>query len=145
MQRGPSGVPPGQPSPVGPPQHQQMSAPYPPQGMRRQGSAGMNMGGPGFSMPPQSPQGNYPTVRRGSSSQFHTMHSPVHQHRNSMQMPHSQMPGAQQRSQHMGMQQRSSSGGMSSDSRQQYIPTGLNGNWQSDKDMPHRREMIQHM
>lgn len=37
------------------------------------------------------------------------------------------------------------SGGMSSDNRQHYIPTGLNGNWQSDKDMPHRREMIQHM
>jgi len=30
--------------------------------------------------------------------------------------------------------------------QQQYIPTtGLNGNWQSDKDMPHRREMIQHI
>lgn len=159
MQRPPSvqGQHPSAPSPVVPPPHpqqQQMSAPYPPQGMRRQGSAGMNMGAPGFPIPPQSPQGSYP--HRGSATQFHSMHSPVHQqpqHRNQMPMQHSQMPGGQQRPQHMGMQSRGSqgassmgsSGGMTSDTRQQYIPTGLNGNWQSDKDMPHRREMIQHM
>jgi hypothetical protein len=28
---------------------------------------------------------------------------------------------------------------------QQFLPTGLNGDWQSDRDMHHRREMIQHM
>jgi hypothetical protein len=28
---------------------------------------------------------------------------------------------------------------------QQFLPAGLNGDWQSDRDMRHRREMIQHM
>jgi hypothetical protein len=66
-----------------------------------------------------------------------------------MQIPPHQHP------QHMGMPRGSSqgggggSGGMqpppSENRQQQYIPTVLNGNWQSDKDMPHRREMIQHM
>ena len=28
---------------------------------------------------------------------------------------------------------------------QQFLPCGLNGDWQSDNDMHHRREMIQHM
>ena len=28
---------------------------------------------------------------------------------------------------------------------QQFLPSGLNGDWQSDNDMHHRREMIQHM
>jgi len=28
---------------------------------------------------------------------------------------------------------------------QQFLPTGLNGDWQSDRDMHHRREMIQHI
>lgn len=30
-------------------------------------------------------------------------------------------------------------------SGQQFMPAGLNGDWQSDRDMRHRREMIQHM
>lgn len=34
-------------------------------------------------------------------------------------------------------------GGYSND--QQFLPSGLNGDWQSDRDMRHRREMIQHM
>ena len=28
---------------------------------------------------------------------------------------------------------------------QQFLPAGLNGDWQSDRDMRHRRAMIQHM
>lgn len=36
-------------------------------------------------------------------------------------------------------------GGPGGDYGQQYLPSGLNGDWQSDQDMHHRREMIQHM
>ena len=38
-------------------------------------------------------------------------------------------------------------GGMGTvgDYGQQFLPSGLNGDWQSDNDMHHRREMIQHM
>lgn len=157
-----------------PPQHrhqQAMNATYPNPGMHRQASAGMGMGGPSFPIPQQSPvggvrQGSYGSIsngsghhQSGSSQPFHAMHSPVHQpqhqgaHRGQMHPPqmhqqsHSQRPNGQQHPQHIGMQSGTSSSGAvaSSDSRQQYITTGLKGNWQSDKDMPHRREMIQHM
>lgn len=163
------------PSPVMPPQHHQqgMNAPYPHPGMHhRQPSAGMAMGAQSF--PPQSPgsrQNSYGAVpngngqHQGASQSYHNMHSPVHQpqhqsaHRTQMHAPqmhqqsHSHRSNAQHHPQHMGMQSRTAqssnmnSGAMpSSDSRQQqYISTGLNGNWQSDKDMPHRRDMIQHM
>jgi hypothetical protein len=36
-------------------------------------------------------------------------------------------------------------GGLGGDYGQQFLPSGLNGDWQSDNDMHHRREMIQHM
>lgn len=151
--------------------HQQaMNAPYPNPGMHRQPSGGMGMGGPSFPIPQQSPagvrQGSYGSIsngsghhQSGSSQQFHAMHSPVHQpqhqgaHRGQMhppqmhQQPHSQRPNGQQHPQHVGMQSRTSGSGamVSSDSRQQYISTGLNVKWQSVKDMPVRRDMIQHM
>lgn len=35
--------------------------------------------------------------------------------------------------------------GPGGDYGQQFLPSGLNGDWQSDNDMHHRREMIQHM
>ncbi len=35
--------------------------------------------------------------------------------------------------------------GIGGDYGQQFLPSGLNGDWQSDNDMHHRREMIQHM
>jgi hypothetical protein len=35
--------------------------------------------------------------------------------------------------------------GLGGDYGQQFLPSGLNGDWQSDNDMHHRREMIQHM
>jgi hypothetical protein len=35
--------------------------------------------------------------------------------------------------------------GIAGDYGQQFLPSGLNGDWQSDNDMHHRREMIQHM
>jgi hypothetical protein len=39
----------------------------------------------------------------------------------------------------------SNGGGPEEDYGQQFLPSGLNGDWQSDNDMHHRREMIQHM
>jgi len=36
-------------------------------------------------------------------------------------------------------------GGLGGDYGQLFLPSGLNGDWQSDNDMHHRREMIQHM
>ncbi|KAL7543116.1 hypothetical protein ACHAXR_012415 [Thalassiosira sp. AJA248-18] len=36
-------------------------------------------------------------------------------------------------------------GGGPGDYGQQFLPSGLNGDWQSDNDMHHRREMIQHI
>ena len=163
------------PSPILPPQHhhqQGMNAAYAQHsGVHRQPSTNMPMGGQSFV--PQSPgtsrQASYGTIPNGSgqlqgaSQAYHNMHSPVHQHqgahRNQMhvaqmhQQSHSHMSNPQHHPQHMGMQSRTAqnsnmnSGALSStDSRQQqYIPTGLNGNWQSDKDMPHRRDMIQHV
>jgi len=35
--------------------------------------------------------------------------------------------------------------GLGGEYGQQFLPSGLNGDWQSDNDMHHRREMIQHM
>jgi hypothetical protein len=64
---------------------------------------------------------------------------------------HQQMMGQQSHPQHMGIPsgpvQHSNMGSVAAhDNRQRnYIATGMNGNWQSDKDMPHRREMIQQM
>jgi hypothetical protein len=110
---------------------------------RNSSSSGMGAGAPNFAIPsPGSRQNSFSGIPGG---QPYPMHSPA-QH---MQIPQQQHP------QHMGMQATAAqlpnmaSGGMHSSAsdrqRQQYIPTGLNGNWQSDRDMPHRREMIQHM
>ena len=152
----------GTPSPVMPHQHHQQSMnSFGHPGVHRQPSAGMG-GAPNFSIP-QSPGsrqnsfGGMTGYQGHSQSTHHPMHSPAHQqHQN---FHHGQMhPSAQQshqhqsHPQHMGMgtgptqHPNMGSGGM--DNRQrggQYVPVGMNGNWQSDRDMPKRREMIQHM
>jgi hypothetical protein len=130
--------------------------------MHRPQSAGMVPGGQ-FSVPQQaavgSRQNSFGGVQNMSNhhqNQSYQMHNQGqsnthHMHQMVQQQPHQQHP------QHMGMQSApvqhgamGSTGGVPSsgggDRQRQYnMPTGMNGNWQSDRDMPHRREMIQHM
>lgn len=81
--------------------------------------------------PPQPPQ-QQGMHRTGSSMnrQGHSM--PMHEMRNSSSNSHAGRQQGQQ--QHYMNQNSGGSGGM-----------GSGGNWQSDKDTAHRREMIQHM
>lgn len=159
----------GNPSPGMPQQHhgQSMNAGYQHPNMHRQHSSGMP-GGPNFSIPPSpsSRQNSFGGVPGGgghyqahSQSSHHQMRSPAthqqHGH-HGMQMHSQPSQGShshQSIPQHMGMGSGGSSqqhpnmgsGGMQDNRQRNYIATGMNGNWQSDKDMPHRREMIQQM
>jgi len=149
------------PAPVMPQQqhHHQNSGGFS-HSMHRQQATGMVPGGQ-FSMPQpslgsrQSSFNGVPIMNNHHQSQPYQMHNNQGQtnshHIHQMpQQSHTQHP------QHMGMQSApaqnvnmASQGGTSSssggDRQRQYIATGMNGNWQSDRDMHHRREMIQHI
>jgi len=149
------------PAPVMPQQqhHHQNSGGFS-HSMHRQQATGMVPGGQ-FSMPQpslgsrQSSFNGVPIMNNHHQSQPYQMHNNQGQtnshHIHQMpQQSHTQHP------QHMGMQSApaqnvnmASQGGTSSssggDRQRQYIATGMNGNWQSDRDMPHRRDMIQHI
>jgi hypothetical protein len=162
--------PPG-PSPGGQMHHQSM---HPPHFSRRESSGGMP-GQPPFPIQPQSPasqrHGNFNNMPNGGQYSSHPpLHSPHQQqggpppilphpsiphpsqqlHRNnSMNRQHGmgQMPPMPNQQHEM---RASNSQGQGNHNRQQYMGSsggsgGLSGNWQSDKDTPHRREMIQHM
>jgi hypothetical protein len=160
----------GAPSPAMPQQHhgQSMNAGYQHPNVHRQHSTGMP-GQPNFSIPPSpsSRQNSFGGVPSGgvhyqphAQSSHHPMRSPAAPHQqqqghHSMAPMHSQ-PGQashahQSHPQHMGVGSGQSqhpnmgSGAMQDNRQRNYVATGMNGNWQSDKDMPHRREMIQQM
>ena len=157
----------GVPSPAMPPQHhgQSMNAGYYPN-IHRQHSSGIP-GQPNFSIPPSpsSRQNSFNGMPSGgvhyqnhTQSSHHPMRSPaVHQQQghHSMTQMHAQPAQAshahQSHPQHMGMgsgpsQHPNMGSGAMQDSRQRsYVAAGMNGNWQSDKDTQHRREMIQQM
>jgi len=147
----------GAPSPViNQPHHGQMNTGFP--NMHRQPSSG-----PNFQVPPSpsSRQNSFGGVPNGSGHyqahsqpSHHQIRSPSHQQQHNMHSMHGQGGGQgshhQTHPQHMGMSGGSQHPNMGSsgmhENRQRsnnYIATGMTGNWQSDKDMPHRREMIQ--
>ena len=160
----------GGPTPMmGHPNHPQQMNGFPHPGMHRQPSNGM---GPGPNFPiPQSAnqrQGSYGMPGGHYQQPGQQMQNSVQQQQQQQQQqqpPQQQHPGMhpqmhhqqqQNRPQHMGpgmgpagpqMQNNMGSGGMQqSDNRQRFMSSmGMNGNWQSDKDVPRRREMIQHM
>lgn len=158
----------GVPSPAMPPQHhgQSMNTGYQHPNIHRQHSSGMP-GQPNFSIPPSpsSRPNNFSGMPSGgvhyqnhAPSSHHPMRSPaVHQQQghHSMTQMHAQPAQAshahQSHPQHMGMgsgqsQHPNMGSGSMQDSRQRnYVAAGMNGNWQSDKDTQHRREMIQQM
>jgi hypothetical protein len=158
----------GAPSPAMSQQHhgQSMNAGYQHPNIHRQHSTGMP-GQPNFSISPspssrQNSFGGMPSggvhYQNHAQSSHHPMRSPTahqQQSHHSMSQMHSQPVQAshshQSHPQHMGMGSGSSqhpnmgSGVMQDNRQRSYVATGMNGNWQSDKDMPHRREMIQQM
>jgi hypothetical protein len=160
--------PPG-PSPGGQMHHQNM---HPPHFSRRDSSGGMPPGQPPFPIQPQSPaarHGNFNNMppNGGQYSSHPPLHSP-HQQQGGPPpiLPHPSIPHPSQqlhrnnsmnRQHGMGQMppmanqhEMRASSSQGNHSRQQYMSSsggsaGLSGSWQSDKDTPHRREMIQHM
>jgi hypothetical protein len=142
---------------------QSMNAGYHQPSIHRQHSTGIPAQ-PNFSIPP-SPStrhnsfGGVPSggvhYQTHTQPTHHPLRSPAGQQQqghHSMQMQAQQGQNSHQsHPQHMGMgsvpsQNPNMGSGVMQDNRQRnYIATGMNGNWQSDKDMPHRREMIQQM
>ena len=163
-------MPPGQhgvPSQGMPPGHHQQMNP-PPYGHRNSGG----MPGQPHYMPPQSPANARQTSfgsmpgNGGQYSSHPPLHSPHQQQGGPPPMPpHPNMAHPQQmhrsnslsrqHSANMGQampmpgqhEQRMSSNSQGSHNRQQQYmgSSSAAGNWQSDKDTPHRRDMIQHM
>ena len=91
--------------------------------------------------------GNY--HRQPSSSNTSYPHSQAHSHSNS---PSAEEEGGLLSYKHppnfsdiMGLDLELEGSGGGGGYGQQFLPAGLNGDWQSDRDMMHRREMIQHM
>eukprot|EP00542_Grammatophora_oceanica_P014911 CAMPEP_0194032300 /NCGR_PEP_ID=MMETSP0009_2-20130614/5275_1 /TAXON_ID=210454 /ORGANISM="Grammatophora oceanica, Strain CCMP 410" /LENGTH=1696 /DNA_ID=CAMNT_0038672697 /DNA_START=105 /DNA_END=5195 /DNA_ORIENTATION=+ len=128
-------------------QQQQMGGNFHNPGMNRHPSAGMAHGA-NFGMPGAPSPGSRSSFTM--PQQGYHMQSPA-QH---MQHPMQQQPQQQQHPQHMGMApgpaqhpNMGGPGGMppSNQRPRQYMQPGMNGSWQSDKDMPSRREMIQHI
>ncbi len=166
-------MPPGHmqasPSPVMQSVHHQPMNPPP---YSHRASAGMPGQPPHYApMPPPSPaqrQGSFTGAMPTSNAQF-SSHPPLHQSQGPMhpmghpgQMHHPQM--SRQHSNNMGMppipnqhdplMSNSSGHGRQPPppQQQQYMSNppppssgGMSGSWQSERDTPHRREMIQHM
>ena len=88
----------------------------------------------------------YQMHNQGPSNTHHMHQMSQQSHAPQSHIQHPQHMGIQSAPAHhaMGLSGgvQSSSGG---DRQRQYIAANMNGNWQSDRDMQHRREMIQHM